>query len=95
MVNIELHSRKCACRGTGWISSPGIGPKMHECHSPNAVFIPVAEWVRIGRPVVIEDCPKAHQIIASLESLAFRERNSRLSHDQNGRKSQIRRSQPC
>lgn len=87
MVNIELHSRDCACRGAGWISSPGIGPKMRECDSPLAVFIPVAEWVRLGRPTVIEDCPKGYQIIERLESLAFRERDSSLSRDDYGRES--------
>jgi hypothetical protein len=61
VVNIELHSRDCACRGAGWISSPGIGPKMRECDSPRAVFIPVAEWIRLGRPMMIEECPRSFQ----------------------------------
>lgn len=91
MVHIELHSRKCICRGSGWISSPGIDPRMRECNSPNAIFMTVVEWIRLGRPVVIEECPKAYWIGVSLESLAFRERDSSLSHD-DCRESQIRRS---
>jgi hypothetical protein len=59
MVYIELHGRICACRGTGWISAPGSGPKMRACNSPNVVLLSIDEWKSLGRPAVIEDCPQS------------------------------------
>lgn len=57
LLAVELHSRECICRGTGWLSAPGIGQKAFECsaHGRVTVQLPVRDWVRLGRPKNIEE----------------------------------------
>ena len=57
-----LHSRTCACRGTGRISVPGWAHPVvcvgRGC-DVKPVSIPIEDWDRLGRPRVIEDLPAA------------------------------------
>lgn len=52
---VVLHSRDCACRGTGWISYPGIGRRAAACASPDTRTLDYHDWLRLGRPKTIEE----------------------------------------
>lgn len=61
---IELHSRGCICRGTGWLSAPGIGRKASECpaYGREVILLPASDYVRLGRPKNIEEYEMAHEM---------------------------------
>lgn len=57
---VILHRRSCACRGTGWLGYPGIGPRAHVCESRDVLVLPLARWDEIGRPATADEVLDAH-----------------------------------
>ena len=54
-VMVELHYKDCACRGTGWLSYPGIGKRALTCQAKKVILLRRPLWEGIGKPATAEE----------------------------------------